>query len=106
MYGDRIWSIRQFIGQYPGLTGWYAIPSDNVDVRLYRKRDRLRYFTASLLSQLTFGRYVADDCVGVIVAILRDNGVVVPRHITTPGKLYSWMETRYEFTTTENTTSD
>lgn len=79
---DLAWRIDVPVTVAPDLIWWHQF-----------RPKKLRVITV-ITRWLTCGLTPSRDCVAVVAAVLRSAGVVVPRRITTPGRLFDWLRAR------------
>lgn len=88
--GDSIYDARQYSRMYPGLRSAVYVPIEGRPNMGLLMRPRRRIWP-SVVRRLTGGRNRSDDCVYATIWFLRDQGVLVPKHLVTPDQLMKWF---------------
>jgi hypothetical protein len=98
--GDRMLGTAWFVTEYPGLAWMVTVPM-RTPVRLIPFAvipPRARRVLPTFIRWLTHGLWPTRDCVAVVSAVLRDDGLPVPRWVVTPGHLFDWLRSEgYRF---------
>ena len=89
--GNQFWPLIPFIQGYPDIVEMVRVP-----IARPLNLDRIgpggpKPALPTVLRWVTRGRVRTTDCCCIVVELLRDSGVNVPRHIVTPGQLRHWL---------------
>jgi len=88
--GSRFWPLLAYSALNQSLLGVFELRVPVIPVLDKISLPPTRIFP-SLLRLVTRGRTRADDCVCVVVRLLRVSGVLVPSAIVTPKSLVAWL---------------